>query len=143
MFNVSESVVLSASSSSLSPCAILAVHAIVSRRKVGPSRKPCQSFPLHPDPTEMPLLLDLFVLAGTILKAPLDNVTACLKNAYCAEDTFLELPSSSPSEMLDILSVSSAWIAARKSNGESSRLSGYLDECEDLEHDELSEPSKL
>ena len=81
----------------------------------------------------------LFVLAGTILKAPLDEATTCQKSAYCAEDTFLELPSSSPSETLDALSVSSAWMAARKSNGESDRLSGDLDECEDLERDALSE----
>ena len=88
-------------------------------------------------------LAALFVLTVTILKHPLDNVTACLKSAYCAEDTFLELSSFSSLETRDVFSVASAWMAARKSNGESGRLSEDLDECEDLEHDELSEPSKL
>ena len=88
-------------------------------------------------------LAALFVLTVTILKDPLDNVTACLKSAYCAEDTFLELSSFSPLETRDVFSVASAWMAARKSNGESGCLSEDLDECEDLEHDEMSEPSKL
>ena len=40
----------------------------------------------------------------------------------------MTLPSSSPSETLDVFSLSSAWMAARKSNGEPGNLSGDLDE---------------
>ena len=63
-------------------------------RTVGPSRKPCQSFPLHPDPTDA--LAARFFLAGTILKASLDDVW----RVHIVQQTLLELPSSSPLEML-------------------------------------------
>ena len=133
-FNVSESVVLSTSSSSLSPCAILVVDAIMSSKE-GWSIQETFSVFSSSRSSNRDALAALFVLAGTILKNPLEDMTACLKSAYCVEDTFLELPSSSPSEMLDVFSVSSAWMAARQSNGEFGHLSGDQDECEDLEHD--------
>ena len=116
VFSISESVVLSTSSSSLSPCAILAVDAIVSSKE-GWSIQETLSVFSSSGRSNRDALTALLVFTGTILKAP--------------------------SETLDIFSVFSARIAAWKSNGESGRLSGDLDECDDLQCDELSEPSKL
>ena len=59
-------------------------------------------------------LAALLDLAGMIWKDPLEEVTACLNNSYCAEDTFFaKLSSSSPSENLAVFPASS-WLAAKK-----------------------------
>ena len=94
VFSISESVVLSTSSSSLSPCAILAVDAIVSSKE-GWSIQETLSVFSSSGRSNRDALTALLVFTGTILKAP--------------------------SETLDVFSVSSARIAAWKSNGESGR----------------------
>ena len=74
VFNVSESVVFSTCSSSLSPCAILAVDAIMSIQDT------LSVFSSSPRSNTDALAAPL-VLAGMILKAPLEDVT-CLPEEF-------------------------------------------------------------
>ena len=116
------------SRSSLSPCAIRAVEAIVSWRD-GWSNHETVS---HIRITNKEALDTRFVLAGLTLYDPFDVVTACLKIWYCAAEIFLLSPSSSSSSEMALLASGS--IAAVKLTGDSSRAGDSTDE--DLESGE-------
>ena len=97
----SKSIVFSTSSSSLRPCAIRAVDAIVSVSE-GWSNHDTLSV-TSPSPRSMrDALAARRDLAGLSLNKPFDEVTAWRNNWYCAEDTFLLDPSSSSSSERDL-----------------------------------------
>ena len=130
-FKVSDNVVFTTSSSSLSPCAILAVDAMVSWRDGWSSQDTLSGTSVSPKSSKEALAARL-VLAGLILYVPLDEVTACLKISYCAAEIFLPSPSaSSSSESAFLESMSNA---ALKLSGDSSRAVDSTDE--DLESGE-------
>ena len=109
-FSISGSVIFSNVSSSRSPCAILAVDAIVSTSEGWSIQDTLSVFSSSPKSSRDALAAPL-VLAGMILNAPFGDMTACLNSSYWADETFLEPPLSSPLETADVFPVSSDWIA--------------------------------
>ena len=130
-FKVSDNVVFTTSSSSLSPCAILAVDAMVSWRDGWSSQDTLSGTSVSPKSSKEALAARL-VLAGLILYVPLDEVTACLKISYCTAEIFLPSPSASSSSESALLESMSN--AALKLSGDPSRAVDSTDE--DLESGE-------
>ena len=130
-FKVSDNVVFTTSSSSLSPCAIRAVDAMVSWRDGWSSQDTLSGTSVSPKSSKEALAARL-VLAGLILYVPLEEVTACLKISYCAAEIFLLSPSASSSSKSALLESMSN--AALKLSGDPSRAVDSTDE--DLESGE-------
>ena len=130
-FKVSDNVVFTTSSSSLSPCAIRAVDAMVSWRDGWSSQDTLSGTSVSPKSSKEALAARL-VLAGLILYVPLEEVTACLKISYCAAEIFLLSPSASSSSESALLESMSN--AALKLSGDSSCAVDSTDE--DLESGE-------
>ena len=130
-FKVSDNVVFTTSSSSLSPCAIRAVDAMVSWRDGWSSQDTLSGTSVSPKSNKEALAARL-VLAGLILYVPLEEVTACLKISYCAAEIFLLSPSASSSSETALLESTSN--AALKLSGDSSCAVDSTDE--DLESGE-------
>ena len=139
-FKVSDNVVLTTSSSSLSPWAIRAVDAMVSWRD-GWSSQDTLSGTSVPPKSSKEALAALLVLAGLILNVPLEEETACLKVSYCAAEIFFPSPSASSSSENALLESMSN--AALKLSGDSSWAADSTDE--DLESGErdLESPDSL
>ena len=90
VLSVSDKVVFSTSSSSLRPCAMCAVEAMVTTRN-GWSNHETESLSvtsLSPR-SRRDALEALWDLAGLTLNVPLDDVTAWRNSRYCAAETFL------------------------------------------------------
>ena len=117
-FKVSNNVIFTTSLSSLSPCAIRAVDAMVSWRDGWSSQDTLSGTSVSPKFSKEALAARL-VLAGLILYVPLEEVTACLKISYCAAEIFLLSPSASSSFESALLESMSN--AALKLSGDSSR----------------------
>ena len=114
-FKVSDNVVFTTSSSSLSPCPIRAVDTMVSWRNGWSSQDTLSGTSVSPKSSKEALAARL-VLAGMILYVPLEEVTACLKISYCAAEIFLLSPSaSSSSESALLESMSNAALKLRGS----------------------------
>ena len=139
-FKVSDNVVFTTSSSSLSPWAIRAVDAMVSWRDGWSSQDTLSGTSVSPKSSKEALAA-LLVLAGLILNVPLEEVTACLKVSYCAAEIFFPSPSASSSSENALLESMSK--AALKLRGDSSRAADSTDE--DLESGErdLESPDSL
>ena len=139
-FKVSDNVVFTTSSSSLSPWAIRAVDAMVSWRDGWSSQDTLSGTSVSPKSSKEALAA-LLVLAGLILNVPLEDVTACLKVSYCAAEIFFPSPSASSSSENALLESMSN--AALKLRGDSSRAADSTDE--DLESGErdLESPDSL
>ena len=118
-FNVSDNVVFTTSSSSLSPWAIRAVDAMVSWREGWSGQDTLSGTSVSPKSSKEALAA-LLVLAGLILNVPLEDVTACLKVSYCAAEIFFPSPSASSSSENALLESMSN--AALKLRGNSSRV---------------------
>ena len=144
-FKVSDNVVFTTSSSSLSPWAIRAVDAMVSWRDCWSSQDWSSQDTLSgtsvSPKSNKEALSALLVLAGLILNVPLEEVTACLKISYCAVEIFLPSPSASSFSENALLESKSN--AALKLSGDSSRAADSTDE--DLESGErdLESPDSL
>ena len=128
VFKVSDNVVFSTSSSSLSPCAIRAVETIVSWSDSWSNHETLSVTSGSPRSSK-DALEARFVLAGLTLNNPFDVVTACLKIWYWAAEIFLLSPSSSSSSEMDLLASGSK--AGVKLTGDPSRVEDSTDE--DLE----------
>ena len=139
-FKVSDNVVFTTSSSSLSPWAIRAVDAMVSWRDGWSSQDTLSGTSVSPKSSKEALAA-LLVLAGLILNVTLEEVTACLKVSYCAAEIFFPSPSASSSSENALLESMSN--AALKLSGDSSRAADSTDE--DLESGErdLESPDSL
>ena len=139
-FNVSNNVVFTTSSSSLSPWAIRAVDVMVSWRDGWSSQDTLSGTSVSPKSSKEALAA-LLVLAGLILNVPLEDVTACLKVSYCAAEIFFPSPSASSSSENALLESMSN--AALKLRGDSSHAADSTDE--DLESGErdLESPDSL
>ena len=139
-FKVSDNIVFTTSSSSLSPWAIHAVDAMVSWRDGWSSQDTLSGNSVSPKSSKEALAA-LLVLAGLILNVPLEEVTACLKVSYCAAEIFFPSPSASSSSENALLESMSN--AALKLRGDSSRAADSTDE--DLESGErdLESPDSL
>ena len=128
VFNVSDNVVFSTSSSSFNPWAIRAVEAIVSLRE-GWSNHDTRSVTSLSPRSRSNALDALCVLAGLTLNDPLEVVTACLNSWYWAAEIFLWSPSSSLSSEMDLyLILSSGSKAAEKFTGEAYLVGESTDE---------------
>ena len=130
-FKVSDSVVFTTCSSSLNPCAIRAVDAMVSWRDGWSSQDTLSGTSVSPKSSKEALAARL-VLAGLILYVPLEEVTACLKISYYAAEIFLLSPSASSSSERALLESTSN--AALKLSGDSSHAVDSTEE--DLESGE-------
>ena len=101
VLSVSDRVVFSTSSSSLRPCAMHAVEAMVSTRDGWSNHETLSVTSLSPRSIR-DALEALWALAGLTLNMPLDDVTAWGNSWYCATETFLWDPSSSSSSETDL-----------------------------------------
>ena len=101
VLSVSDRVVFSTSSSSLRPCAMHAVEAMVSKRDDWSNHETLSVTSLSPRSIR-DALEALWDLAGLTLNMPLDDVTAWWNSWYCATETFLWDPSSSSSSETDL-----------------------------------------
>ena len=95
-FKVSDKVVFTNSSYSLSPYAIRAVDAMVSWSDSWSSQDTLSGTSVSAKSSKEALAARL-VLAGLTLYVPFEIVTACLKISYCAAEIFLLSPSASSS----------------------------------------------
>ena len=138
-FKVSDNVVFTTSSSSLSPWAIRAVDAMVSWRDGWSSQDTLSGTSVSPKSSKEALAA-LLVLAGLILNVPLEEVTACLKVSYCAAEIFPSPSASSSSENALLESMSNA---ALKLRGDSSRAADSTDEDLGSGERDLESPDSL
>ena len=139
-FKVSDNVVFTTSSSSLSPWAIRAVDAMVSWRDGWSSQDTLSGTSVSPKSSKEALAA-LLVLAGLILNVPLEDVTACLKVSYCAAEIFFPSPSASSSSENALLESMSN--AALKLRGDSSRAADSTDKDLESGQRDLESPDSL